>query len=66
MGAAVGGVVTGLLIRATGTYWYLNLGVQALFLVPLGVVAGRFDLHHTPLWLPIACFFSTGLAYAGK
>ena len=64
VGAAVGGVLTGIIIRATGRYYLLNLVIQLLFLLPLGI-ATTFDLS-TPVAWPIVCFFSTGLAYAGK
>ena len=64
VGAAVGGVLTGAIIRATGRYYILNLIIQVLFLLPLGL-ATRFTLSTPAIW-PIICFFSTGLAYAGK
>ena len=64
VGAAVGGIATGIAIRASGTYYLLNIFVQVCFLLPLGL-ATRFDLH-TPVILPIIYFFFTGLAYAGK
>ncbi|KAL8667535.1 MAG: hypothetical protein Q9168_007253, partial [Polycauliona sp. 1 TL-2023] len=64
VGAAVGGIASGMMIRASGRYYMLNLLVQVLFLVPLGL-ATRFDLR-TPVILPIVYFFFTGLSYAGK
>ena len=64
VGAAVGGIASGMIIKATGKYYMLNILVQILFLLPLGL-ATRFDLH-TPVVLPIVYFFFTGLAYAGK
>ncbi|KAL8967268.1 MAG: hypothetical protein Q9197_005524 [Variospora fuerteventurae] len=64
VGAALGGIASGMIIRASGRYYLLNIVVQILFLLPLGL-ATRFDLH-TPVTLPIIYFFFTGLAYAGK
>ncbi|KAL8752137.1 MAG: hypothetical protein Q9199_005950 [Rusavskia elegans] len=64
VGAAVGGIASGMIIRASGKYYLLNLVVQMTFLLPLGL-ATRFDLH-TPVILPIIYFFFTGLSYAGK
>ena len=64
VGAAVGGIATGISIRASGTYYILNIVVQVAFLLPLGL-ATRFNLH-TPVVLPIIYFFCTGAAYAGK
>ena len=64
VGAALGGIASGMMIRASGRYYLLNIVVQILFLLPLGL-ATRFDLH-TPVVLPIVYFFFTGLAYAGK
>ena len=64
VGAAVGGIASGVIIRASGRYYLLNIVVQILFLVPLGL-ATRFDLT-TPVVQPIIYFFFTGLAYAGK
>ncbi|KAL8880821.1 MAG: hypothetical protein Q9198_001845 [Flavoplaca austrocitrina] len=64
VGAAIGGITSGTIIRASGRYYLLNIVVQILFLLPLGL-ATRFDLH-TPVVLPIVYFFLTGLSYAGK
>ncbi|KAL8713181.1 MAG: hypothetical protein Q9220_002702 [cf. Caloplaca sp. 1 TL-2023] len=64
VGAAVGGIASGMIIRASGKYYLLNIVVQILFLLPLGL-ATRFNLD-TPVILPIVYFFFTGLSYAGK
>ncbi|KAL8689325.1 MAG: hypothetical protein Q9224_004662 [Gallowayella concinna] len=64
VGAAIGGIISGMIIRASGRYYLLNIVVQILFLLPLGL-ATRFDLR-TPVILPIVYFFFTGLSYAGK
>ena len=64
IGAMLGGITTGIIIRSSGTYYALNIVVQVLFLLPLGL-ATRFNLA-TPVILPIIYFFCTGMAYAGK
>ncbi|KAL8682924.1 MAG: hypothetical protein Q9186_001087 [Xanthomendoza sp. 1 TL-2023] len=64
VGAAIGGIISGMIIRASGRYYLLNIVIQILFLLPLGL-ATRFDLR-TPVILPIVYFFFTGLSYAGK
>ncbi|CAO1605834.1 hypothetical protein XANCAGTX0491_009339 [Xanthoria calcicola] len=64
MGAAVGGLASGVIIRASGRYYLLNIVVQITFLLPLGL-ATRFNLQ-TPVILPVIYFFFTGLSYAGK
>ncbi|KAL8762569.1 MAG: hypothetical protein Q9184_001477 [Pyrenodesmia sp. 2 TL-2023] len=64
VGAALGGIASGMIIRASGTYYLLNIAVQIMFLLPLGL-ATRFNLQ-TPVILPVVYFFFTGLSYAGK
>ncbi|KAL6716625.1 hypothetical protein ACLMJK_006193 [Lecanora helva] len=64
VGAAVGGVACGIIIRASGRYYLLNIIIQVLFLLPLGL-ATRFDIH-TRKVLPIIYFFFVGTSYAGK
>ena len=63
VGAAAGGIVCGIIMRAAGKYYILNLVIQLLFLLPLGLTT-RFTLD-TPYWHPIVYFFFTGFAYAG-
>lgn len=64
VGAAIGGIACGVIMRASGTYYVLNLVIQAMFLVPLGLTM-RLTLD-SPDWCPIVYFFFTGFAYAGK
>ncbi|KAL8950317.1 MAG: hypothetical protein Q9222_003640 [Ikaeria aurantiellina] len=64
VGAAVGGIASGMIIRASGKYHLLNIVFQIMFLLPLGL-ATRFDLT-TPVVLPVVYFFFTSLSYAGK
>ena len=63
VGAAVGGVACGTVMRAVGKYFALNLVIQLLFLLPLGLTT-RFDLN-TPQRYPFVYFFFTGFAYVG-
>ena len=64
VGAALGGIACGIVMRASGTYYILNLVIQALFLIPLGLTM-RLKLD-SPVWYPIVYFFFTGFACAGK
>ncbi|KAL8813287.1 MAG: hypothetical protein Q9223_007072 [Gallowayella weberi] len=43
VGATIGGIASGTIIRATGRYYLLNIVIQILFLLPLGL-ATRFNL----------------------
>lgn len=63
VGAAAGGITCGIIMRAVGKYYVLNLVIQVLFLLPLGLTS-TFDLG-TPQWYPFVLFFFTGFAYAG-
>ncbi|KAL2046374.1 hypothetical protein N7G274_001821 [Stereocaulon virgatum] len=63
VGAAFGGIATGAMMRAVGKYYILNVVVQLLFLLPLGLTT-RFSLD-APHWYPFVYFFFTGFAYAG-
>jgi len=63
VGAAFGGVICGIVMRAMGKYYVLNLVIQVLFLLPLDLTT-RFTLD-TPHWCPFVYFFFTGFAYAG-
>ena len=63
VGAAAGGITCGIVMRAVGRYYVLNLLIQFLFLLPLGLTT-RFNFD-TPQWYPFLYFFFTGFAYAG-
>ena len=43
VGAAAGGITCGIIMRAVGKYYVLNLVIQVLFLLPLGLTS-TFDL----------------------
>ncbi|EME43876.1 hypothetical protein DOTSEDRAFT_88200 [Dothistroma septosporum NZE10] len=63
IGAACGSILVGIIMRATGKYYFLNIVIQALFLISMALTA-QFGLH-TPEWQPFVYFFSSGFAYAG-
>ncbi|KAL8904856.1 MAG: hypothetical protein Q9171_006894 [Xanthocarpia ochracea] len=63
VGAAVGSIACGIIMRTAGKYYRLNLIIQLLFLLPLGL-STRLTLD-TPQWYPIVYYFFTGFAYAG-
>lgn len=63
IGAAGGSITCGIIMRVVGRYYILNLVIQFLFLLPLGLTT-RFTLN-TPQWYPFVYFFFTGFAYAG-
>ena len=64
VGAALGGIACGVVMRSSGKYYLLNIVIQAMFLIPLGLTM-RLTLD-SPDILPIIYFFFTGFAYAGK
>lgn len=63
IGAAFGSVGSGLVMRLTGRYYLLNLGIQVTFVVGL-IIASTFTLS-TSNWAPWLSFFLCGLGYSG-
>ena len=63
LGAAVGSLGSGLIMRATGRYWALNLGAEAVFVLATALVC-TVTLA-TPTWPPLIYFFLGGLGYGG-
>lgn len=61
IGVAVGSVTCGLIIRASGKYYRLNIAVQCIFLITMGLLT-RFTIS-TPNWPPFVLFFFAGSAY---
>lgn len=61
-GAAVGSLGSGLIMRATGKYWYLNLLVQALNLTACALILATFnvDVQEAPPFIYLAM---TGISY---
>lgn len=62
IGGGIGSVVTGLVMRLTGRYYLLSLGIQVVFVVGL-IIASTFTLS-TPDWAPALSFFLCGMGYA--
>ena len=62
-GIAIGSISAGLVMRATGRYWWLNVGVQFVFVLGFALTS-TFD-RDTPTWTPFVYFFVAGLGYAG-
>ena len=63
LGIALGSISAGLVMRATGRYWWLNVGVQFVFVLGFALTS-TFDVD-TPLWTPFVYFFISGLGFAG-
>ncbi|KAI9682419.1 MAG: hypothetical protein M1817_000473 [Caeruleum heppii] len=63
LGAAVSSLGTGLIMKATGKYWYLNVGVQICFVLS-GALVSTLTLR-TPAWPPFLYLFLGGFGYGG-
>ena len=63
LGIAVGSVVSGLIMRWTGRYYYLVAVIMLIFIAANAIIAG-YTLT-TPLWVTIVSLFMAGMAYAG-
>lgn len=64
VGAAVGSLGSGLIMRATGRYWLLNAITEGILVLSFALVAATFDLN-TPAVPPFVYFFLGGLGYGG-
>ena len=62
IGAAVGSLGSGFVMRATGRYWWLN-AVMVATLVLSGALNVAFLNEHTPIWLPFFIFALAGMGY---
>ena len=63
VGTGVGSIVTGLVMRWTGRYYYLSVVIMLTMIAATAIISG-FTLV-TPLWITIVSFFMAGLAYSG-
>ena len=62
-GGATGAMVTGLLIRRTGKYFWLNVVLVILF---IGACVGFLTLNPSmPIWVPAIYLFCFGTGYGG-
>ena len=63
LGLAGGSVCTGLIMRWTGRYYFLSVGVMLIYVLSLAITA-TFDLT-SPAWEPFIVFFLAGIGYSG-
>ena len=61
VGTALGSLGSGIIMRATGKYYWLNLGVESLFV--LACLAMCTLALATPAWLPFVYFSLSGVSY---
>lgn len=61
-GLALGSFVTGLAMRLTGRYYYINLATETLFVFACALMFGTFDIN-TEAWPPFIAFSLGGLGY---
>ena len=62
IGVGIGSVLSGLIMRWTGRYYFLNVGTQIIF-VGAGVFISTFNLT-TPDWEPFVAFLLAGIGYS--
>ena len=62
VGLGIGSVLSGLIMRWTGRYYFLSVGTEMIFLGS-GVLISTFTLT-TPDWEPFIVFFLAGLGYS--
>lgn len=63
IGTAAGSMVTGLLIRKTGRYYYLSMGLMATF-IAANIIVSCFTLDSS-VWLTTLAIFIAGFGYVG-
>ena len=63
LGTAIGSLGAGLILRATGKYYWLNVAIEALFVLACGTMCTL--ALHTPAWLPFIYFGLSGICYGG-
>lgn len=61
LGTALGSLGSGLIMRSTGKYYWLNAGVEALFVLACGSTCTL--ALTTPAWLPFIYFALSGICY---
>lgn len=62
VGAAVGSLGSGLIMRATGHYWWVNVGAQTLSVVSVALIAATFN-SSLLVWPPFIYLFLNGVGY---
>ena len=63
IGGASGSLGSGLIMKSTGRYWWLNMGFQSIYVLALALIC-TFNLT-TPLWPPLLYFFMGGIGFGG-
>lgn len=64
IGASVGSLGTGILMRATGRYYVLNIAIAVLIVASFALVAGTMD-QYIAAWPPFIYFSLGGIGYGG-
>lgn len=62
VGASAGSIGSGYTMKRTGSYWWLNVANQVLFVASCALVAGTMD-GHVASWPPFIFFFMNGFGY---
>ena len=63
VGIAVCSISCGLIMRRTGRYYALSIGMQSLFVVGLGLIATL--MLDTPAWPPFLYLLAVGMGFSG-
>ncbi len=63
LGTAIGSLGSGIIMRSTGKYYWLNMGIEALFMLACGAIC-TLDMT-TPAWLPFVYLTLSGICYGG-
>lgn len=64
IGASVGSLGTGYLMKKTGKYYLYSIAVGVIFVLATSLMAAFLNLN-VPTWSPFLFFFLAGLAYGG-
>jgi MFS family permease len=64
IGASIGSLGAGYIMRATGRYYILNIFIESLLLISSALIAGTFD-QNTATVPPYIYFFLAGVGYGG-
>lgn len=63
VGVLLGSIITGLIMRLTGRYYYLSICVQTLLVVSF-IITSTFSLS-SGVWKPLISLFLGGMGYSG-
>jgi MFS family permease len=63
LGTAIGSLGSGIIMRVTGKYYWLNAAIEALFVLACGTMCTLAMM--TPAWLPFIYFTLSGICYGG-